>query len=140
MQVYIFNINTQSAILFSPKYTAKVYNNLKGNTVRKGFSKWSKSDFCAYGHWWEWDIHLGHCQKVIEEQPLKCYTDEVAFEICKLVLQNCNGCCIDYPSQTQHDCLLMKDVVVLWLCFTRCVRSDYCWRFYEQFARHKTFG
>ena len=40
----------QSAILFPPKHTTKVYSNLKSKTVRNGFSKWSNSDFCAYGH------------------------------------------------------------------------------------------
>ena len=33
--------------------------------------------------------------RLIEEKLLKCNTDEFASEICKLVLQNCNGCRID---------------------------------------------
>ena len=51
---------------------------------------------------------LSHRQRLIEEKLLKCYTDEVASEICKLVLLNCNGCRIDHPSQRQHDCLMME--------------------------------
>ena len=88
----------------------------KGNTVRDGFSKWSKSNFCANGHWWEWDF-LGHSQRLSEEKLLKCYTDEVASEICKLELQNCNGCRIDHPSQRQHDCRLMKAEEKMWVYF-----------------------
>ena len=53
-------------------------------------------------------IILSHRQRLIEEKLLKCYTDEVASEICKLVLLNCNGCRIDHPSQRQHECLIME--------------------------------
>ena len=42
---------------------------------------------------------LSHRQRLIEEKLLKCYTDKVASEICKLVLLNCNGCRIDHPCQ-----------------------------------------
>ena len=42
---------------------------------------------------------ISHRGRLIEEKLLKCYTDEVASEICKLVLLNCNGCRIDHPSQ-----------------------------------------
>ena len=47
----------------------------------------------------ESEIILSHRRRLIEEKLLKCYTDEVASEICKLVLLNCNGCRIDHPSQ-----------------------------------------
>ena len=33
------------------------------------------------------------------------------------MLQNCNGCRIDHPSQRQHDCLLMKAEEKMWVYF-----------------------
>ena len=53
-------------------------------------------------------IILSHRQKLIEEKLLKCYTDEIPSDICKLVLLNCNGCRIYHPSHRQHDCLMME--------------------------------
>ena len=61
------------------------------------------------------EIFLSHRQRLIEEKLLKCYTDEVASEICKLVLLNCNGCRIDHPSQRQHDCLMMEAEEKIWM-------------------------
>ena len=53
----------------------------------------------------ESEIFRSHRQRLIEEKLLKCYTDEVASEICKLVLLNCNGCHIDNPSQRHTNAL-----------------------------------
>ena len=53
----------------------------------------------------ESEIFRSHRQRLIEEKLLKCYTDEVASEICKLVLLNCNGCRIDNPSQRNTNAL-----------------------------------
>ena len=60
---------------------------------------------------------ISHRGRLIEEKLLKCYTDEVASEICKLVLQNCNGCRIDHPIQRQHDCLMMEAEEKIWVYF-----------------------
>ena len=66
----------------------------------------------------EIEINLSHRQRRVEEKLLKCYTDEVASEICKLVLLNCNGCRIDHPSQKQHvDCLMMEAEEKIWVYF-----------------------
>ena len=65
----------------------------------------------------ESEIILSHRQKLIEEKLLKCYIDEVASEICKLVLQNCNGCRIDHPSQRQYECLMMEVEENMWVYF-----------------------
>ena len=62
-------------------------------------------------------IILSHRQRLIEEKLLKCYTDEVASEICKLVLMNCSCCCIDHPSQRQHECLMMEAEENIWVYF-----------------------
>ena len=67
------------------------------------------------------EIFLSHRQRLIEEKLLKCYTDEVASEICKLVLLNCNGCRIDHPSQRQHDCLMMEAEENIWVYFDRAL-------------------
>ena len=61
------------------------------------------------------EIFLSHRQRLIEEKLLKCYTDEVASEICKLVLLNCNGCRIAHPSQRQYDCLMMEAEEKMWV-------------------------
>ena len=86
-------------------------------------------------------MRVSHRRRLVEEKLLKCYTDGVASELCKLVLLNGNGCRIEHPSQRQTDCLMMEAEGKIWvyfdLCFRRCVRSDYCRSFYEQFARHK---
>ena len=50
---------------------------------------------------------LSHRQKIIEERLIKCY-EEIASVINQLVLENCNGCIIDHPSQRQHPCLMME--------------------------------
>ena len=65
----------------------------------------------------ESEIILSHRQKLIEEKLLKCYADEVASEICKLVLLNCNGCRIGHLSQRQHDCLMMEAEEKMWVYF-----------------------
>ena len=69
----------------------------------------------------ESEIFRSHRQRLIEEKLLKCYTDEVASEICKLVLLNCNGCRIDHPSQRQHDCLMMEAEENIWVYFDRAL-------------------
>ena len=65
----------------------------------------------------ESEIFRSHRQRLIEEKLLKCYTDEVASEICKLVLLNCNGCRIDHPSRRQPDCLMMEAEEKIWVYF-----------------------
>ena len=34
-----------------------------------------------------------------------------------MVLENCEGCRVDHPSQRQHDCLMMEDEQKMWLYF-----------------------
>ena len=51
---------------------------------------------------------LSHRQKIIEERLIKCYAEEIASVIKQLVVENCNGCIIDHPSQRQHPCLMME--------------------------------
>ena len=51
---------------------------------------------------------LSHRQKIIEERLIKCYAEEIASVINQLVVDNCNGCIIDHPSQRQHPCLMME--------------------------------
>ena len=51
---------------------------------------------------------LNHRQKIIEERLIKCYAEEIASAINQLVVENCNGCIIDHPSQRQHPCLMME--------------------------------
>ena len=51
---------------------------------------------------------LGHRQGLILEKLLKCYAEEIACAISVLVVENCNGCIIDHPSQRQHPCLMME--------------------------------
>ena len=51
---------------------------------------------------------LSHRQKIIQEKLIKCYAEEIASVINQLVLENCNGCIIDHPSQRQHPCLMME--------------------------------
>ena len=65
----------------------------------------------------ESEIILSHRQRLIEEKQLKCYTNEVASEICKLVLLNCNWCRIDHPSQRQHVSLMMEAEEKMWVYF-----------------------
>ena len=48
---------------------------------------------------------LSYRQEIIEGKLLKCYAEEVSMIISMLVLENCEGCRIDHPSQRQHDCL-----------------------------------
>ena len=51
---------------------------------------------------------LSHRQKIIEERLIKCYAEEIASVINQLVVENCNGCIIDHPSQREHPCLMME--------------------------------
>ena len=51
---------------------------------------------------------LSHRQKIIEERLIKWYAGEIASVINQLVVENCNGCIIDHPSQRQHPCLMME--------------------------------
>jgi hypothetical protein len=52
---------------------------------------------------------LSHRQSLIQEKLLKCYAEEIACAISVLVVENCNGCIIDHPSQKQHPCLMMEN-------------------------------
>ena len=52
---------------------------------------------------------LSHRQSLIQEKLLKCYAEEIACAISVLVVENCNGCIIDHPSQRQHHCLIMEN-------------------------------
>ena len=54
-------------------------------------------------------------QRLIEEKLLKCYPEEVSAIISMMVLENCEGCRVDYSSQRHHDCLLMEDDQKMWL-------------------------
>ena len=56
-------------------------------------------------------------QRLIEEKLLKCYAEEVSAIISMMVLENCEGCRVDHPSQRQHDCLMMEDDQKMWLYF-----------------------
>ena len=79
----------------------------------------------------ESEIILNHRQRLIEEKLLKCYTDEVASEICKLVLLNCNGCRIDHPSQRQHDCLMMEAEEKIWMLCQKRLLPRHLWWVYK---------
>ena len=54
------------------------------------------------------ELFLSQRQKRIEQKLLKSYAKEIASAISQLVVENCNGCIIDHPSQTQHECLMME--------------------------------
>ena len=41
--------------------------------------------------------------------------EEVSAIISMMVLENCEGCRVDYSSQRHHDCLLMEDDQKMWL-------------------------
>ena len=56
-------------------------------------------------------------QRLIEEKLLKCYAEEVSAIISMMVLENCEGCRVDHPSQRQHDCLMMEDDQKMWPYF-----------------------
>ena len=60
---------------------------------------------------------LSHRQSLIQEKLLKCYAEEIACVISILVVENCNGCIIDHPSQRQHPCLMMENDEKLLLYF-----------------------
>ena len=60
---------------------------------------------------------LSHRQKIIEERLIKCYAEEIVPVINQLVVENCNGCIIDHPSQRQHPCLMMESDERLFLYF-----------------------
>ena len=60
---------------------------------------------------------LSHRQSLIQEKLLKCYAEEIACAISVLVVENCNGCIIDHPSQRQHPCLMMENDEKLLLYF-----------------------
>ena len=60
---------------------------------------------------------LTHQQGLIQEKLLKCYAEEIACAISVLVVENCNGCIIDHPSQRQHPCLMMENDEKLLLYF-----------------------
>ena len=51
---------------------------------------------------------LSHRQKIIQGKLITCYAEEIAPVINELVVENCNGCIIDHPSQRQHSCLIKK--------------------------------
>ena len=51
---------------------------------------------------------LSHRQKIIEERLIKCYAREIASVINQLVIENCNSCIINHPSQRWHPYLMME--------------------------------
>jgi len=61
--------------------------------------------------------YLSHRQSLIQEKLLKSYAEEIASAISVLVVENCNGCIIDHPSQRQHPCLMMENDEKLLLYF-----------------------
>ena len=61
--------------------------------------------------------YRSHRQSLIQEKLLKCYAEEIACAISVLVVENCNGCIIDHPSQRQHPCLMMENDEKLLLYF-----------------------
>ncbi len=60
---------------------------------------------------------LSHRQSLIQEKLIKCYAEEIGSAISVLVVENCNGCIIDHPSQRQHPCLMMENDEKLLLYF-----------------------
>ena len=54
------------------------------------------------------ELFLSYRQKIIEDKLIKCYAEEIASVIAKLVVENCSGCIIDHQSQRQHPCLMME--------------------------------
>ncbi len=56
-------------------------------------------------------------QKLIEQKLTECYAEEISSVISNLVVENCNGCITDHPSQRQHPCLMMKSDERLFLYF-----------------------
>ena len=54
----------------------------------------------------ECEMIFTHRQKLIEDKLLNCYADEIAAHVECLVVENCNGCIIDHPSQRQRPCLI----------------------------------
>ena len=62
-------------------------------------------------------------QRLIEEKLLKCYPEEVSAIISMTVLENCEGCLVDHPSQRQHDCLMMEDDQKMWLYFDSALKK-----------------
>ena len=60
---------------------------------------------------------LSHCQSLIQEKLIKCYAEEITSAISVLVVENCNRCIIDHPSQRQHPCLMMENDAKLLLYF-----------------------
>ena len=63
------------------------------------------------------DKFLSHRQELIQEKLLKCYAEGIACAISVLVVENCNGCIIDHPSQRQHPYLMMENDERLQLYF-----------------------
>ena len=54
------------------------------------------------------ELILHRRQKRIEEKWFKCYAEEIASVISRLVVENCSGCMIDHPSQRRHQCPMME--------------------------------
>jgi hypothetical protein len=65
----------------------------------------------------EIEIFQSNRQKLIEQKLMKCYAEEISSVISNLVVENCNGCIIDHPSQRQHPCLMMESDERLFLYF-----------------------
>ncbi len=64
------------------------------------------------------ELVLSHRQQRIERKLVKCYAEEIAMTISRLVEENCAGCILGQLSQTQHDCLTMQ-------------RDEQLWRYYD---------
>ena len=48
------------------------------------------------------ELVLSHCQKVIQEKLIERYAEEIASGISQFVVDNCNRCIIDHPSQHSY--------------------------------------
>ena len=60
---------------------------------------------------------------LIEEKLLKCYAEEVSAIVSMMLLENCEGCRFDYPSQREHDCLMMEDNQKMLLYFDSALEN-----------------
>ena len=80
-------------------------------------------------------------QRLSEEKLLKCYAEEVSAIISMMVLENCEGCRVDHPSQRQHafnDGRRSENVAIFWQCLGGGGGGKGCWNVHEQFTRLKT--
>ena len=69
------------------------------------------------------ELFLSSRQRMIEDKLLNCYASEIASIVTTFVVQSCNGCIIDHPSQRQHSCLMMEPDEKMWLYFDDAMDS-----------------